>query len=194
LQSLSDWLDHADQSQHWVGPCRNRIVQVRETFGSLADFESILGKLNEYGHKRMKPTSPTTYGQNELDIMHDCTERLRGVDCGNPDEPAQGFYPQYLRSDLILALREFFHQTEQNRARPTAYADFAARKIDMDSVVISLNYDVALERSQALGNGILAPDTDLQPSLTERLRPRRSTSCMEASTGFSRRCRKTRRL
>lgn len=78
LQALSDWLDHNDESEHWVAECRNRIVQVRETFGALDDFEGILGKLEEYGHKRVKPTQPTTYRQDPKDIFHDCTEQ----DCG----------------------------------------------------------------------------------------------------------------
>src|SRR5258708_5176416 len=76
LQGLSDWLDHCDDSEPWVGWCRNRIVQVRETFGSLDDFEGILGKLEEYGQNRVIPTSPTTYQQNHQDIWHDCSERL----------------------------------------------------------------------------------------------------------------------
>lgn len=121
LQSLSDWLDRADESEHWVAGCRNRMVQVRETFGSLDDFEGILGKLGEYGHKRVKPTQPTTYRQDPKDIFHDCTERFSGEDDGDPDAPAEGFYPQYLRSDLIMGLREFFYQTEQTRSGQTAY-------------------------------------------------------------------------
>jgi hypothetical protein len=147
LHGLAGWLDHCDVREQWVGECRNRIVQVRETFGSRDDFESILGKLEEYGHRRVKPTSATTYRQNVVDIMHDCAERLRGTDCGNPDEPAQGFYPQYLRSELIQALREFFYQTEQKRSEPTACEIFGARRIERDSTVITFNYDVALERA-----------------------------------------------
>jgi len=33
LQALSGWLDHQDEAEHWVPGCRNRIVQVRDTFG-----------------------------------------------------------------------------------------------------------------------------------------------------------------
>ncbi len=151
LGALSDWLDldHGSESEHWVRTCRNRIVQVRETFGSLDDFEGILGKLEEHGYVRVKPTSPTTYWQDDKDIIHDCTERLKGVDCGGPDNPAEGFYPQYLRSDVILALREFFYHIEQSRCGPTAYDSFAGQKIDSNSLVITLNYDVALERALA---------------------------------------------
>jgi hypothetical protein len=61
LQALSDWLDLKGDVEHWVPACRNRIVQVRETFGSLDDFEGILGKLEEYGYRRVQPTGPTTY-------------------------------------------------------------------------------------------------------------------------------------
>ena len=149
LQALSDWLDCASESEHWVGPCRNRILQVRETFGTLDDFEGILAKLEAYGHKRVRPTGPVTYRQDPKDILHDCTERLRGVDDGAPDAPAKGFYPQYLRSDLIMALREFFYQAEQHRTGQTAYDRFAAQKIESDSLAITLNYDVALERALA---------------------------------------------
>src|SRR5229473_5921300 len=98
LESLSAWLDGCDQSVHWVPWARNRIVQVRETLGSLDDFEGVLGKLEEYGQQRVKPTGATTYRQDHKDIFHDCTERFRGVDCGEADAPAEGFYPQYLRS------------------------------------------------------------------------------------------------
>jgi SIR2-like domain len=149
LQALSDWLDSAGESEHWVGPCRNRILQVRETFGSLDDFGGILGKLEAYGYKRVRPTGPVTYRQDPKDIFHDRTERLRGAGDGAPDRPAEGFYPQYLRSDLIMALREFFYQAEQNRTDPTAYDSFAARKVDANSLLITLNYDVALERALA---------------------------------------------
>jgi hypothetical protein len=140
LQGFADWLDHYDVREQWLGQCRNRIVQVRETFGSLDDFESILGQLEEYGYQRVKPTSATTYRQNLVDIFHD-------ANCGDSNKPARGFYPQYLRSELIQALREFFYQTEQKRSEPTAYETFAAQRIERDSTVITFNYDVALERA-----------------------------------------------
>jgi hypothetical protein len=123
------------------------MVQVRETFGSLDDFEAILGKLQEYGYQRVKPTGVTTYRQDPKDVIHDCTELMRGLDGGSSDAPARGFYPQYLRSDLISALREFFYQAERSRSGPTAYNSFAAQRIGPDSLVITLNYDVALERA-----------------------------------------------
>jgi hypothetical protein len=145
LQALSDWLGQKDESEHWVASCRNRIVQVRETFGSLDDFEGILGKLEEYGDKRVRPTGPTTYGQDPKDILHDCAERMRS-DITGADMPATGFYPQYLRSDLILAFREYFYEIETARSDETAYDRFVC-KIDADSLVITLNYDVALERA-----------------------------------------------
>ena len=71
-----------------------------------------------------------------------------GVASGNPDPPATGFYPQYLRSDLISAFREYFHEIETKRAGEIAYDSFA-RWIDPPSLIITLNYDVALERSLA---------------------------------------------
>jgi hypothetical protein len=148
LKALSEWLDRADASEHWVGACRNRIVQVRETFGQLDDFEGILGKLDGYGFKRVKPTGATTYRQDPKDIFHDCAERMSGADASNADGPARGFYPQYLRSDLITAVREFFYRIEHDRSGEVAYDGFA-RKIDQDSLVITLNYDVALERALA---------------------------------------------
>jgi len=148
LKALSEWLDLADASEHWVGVCRNRIVQVRETFGELDDFEGILRKLDAYGFKRVKPTGATTYRLNSIDILHDCAERIGNADAGDADVPAQGFYPQYLRSDLIMAVREFFYWIEQNRSGGVPYEGFA-RKIDQDSLVITLNYDLALERALA---------------------------------------------
>jgi hypothetical protein len=180
LHALSDWLDHADDAQHWVAGCRNRIVQVRETFGSLDDFESILGKLDDHGYKRVKPPGVTTYCQDPKDIFHDCTERMQGVDTGDPYAPAEGFYPQYLRSDLILALREFFYQTEQSRSGPTAYDSFAGQRIGADSLVITLNYDVALERALAkAGKWDVERDTAIRPFPSGMLPRRRFTSCTE---------------
>jgi hypothetical protein len=147
LQGLSDWLDRYEDPEDWVNWCRNRIVQVRETFGSLDDFEGILGTLEEYGHERVKPTGATTYRQDYKDLFHDCTKKMQREDCGNPDVPAEGFYPQYLRSDLIMGFRELFYQTEQKRSGPTAYDSFAEKRIGSDSTVITLNYDLALERA-----------------------------------------------
>jgi hypothetical protein len=147
LHALSDWLDQKDESEHWVAGCRNRIVQVRETFGSLDDFEGILAKLEEYGDKRVRMSCPTTYRQDLKDIFHDCTERMRS-DVEGADTPATGFYPQYLRSDLISAFREYFYEIETARSGEIAYDRFA-RKIDAESLVITLNYDVALERALA---------------------------------------------
>ncbi len=156
LQALSDWLDGIEQPEPWVQGCRNRILQVRETFGAVDDFEGILGKLDRYGQQRVKPVGPTSYRQDYKDIFHDWAERMRGVNCPTP---AQGFYPQYLRADLITALREFFYQTEQGRTPAIAYDAFAKRRIEMGSAVLTLNYDVALERALVkvgkwdIGNG-----------------------------------------
>lgn len=149
LNGLSTWLNTCDPSVHWVPQARNRIVQIRETFGSLDDFEKILDKLKKHGDQRVTPTGPTTYFQTPSDIRHDCVERFRGVDLGDPDIPGQGFYPQYLRSDLIDAIREFFYQTEEPRTEPNAYDSFAERKDGPDSSVITFNYDIALERALA---------------------------------------------
>lgn len=148
LQAVSEWLDSKDDTEHWVRDYRNRIVQMREAFSSLDDFEGILGMLEEYGHSRVKPRGPTTYRQDTKDIFHDCAERMRGVDLGNSDTPATGFYPQYLRRDLISALREYFHEIETNCNGEIAYGSLA-RRIDPASLIITLNYDVALERSLA---------------------------------------------
>lgn len=146
LQSLSEWLDGKSDEEHWVPACRNRILQVRETFGSLDDFEGILGKLEEFGYRRVRPNGPTTYGQDVKDIFHDCTERMRGnvAEVGDADTPATGFYPQYLRSDLITAFREYFYEIETRRSGEIAY-DWFACKIDANALVITFNYDVALE-------------------------------------------------
>ncbi len=147
LHRLSAWLDQCDPSVHWVAPARNRIIQIRETFGSLDDFEDILGKLQECGQERVKPTGRTSYRQDYKDMVHDSIEKLRGVKVQDRGVPTRGFYPQYLRSDLIGAFREFFYQMEELRTEPNAYDSFAERKADPDSGVITFNYDVALERA-----------------------------------------------
>jgi hypothetical protein len=91
LRGLSDWLDRYEDPEDWVNWCRNRIVQVRETFGSLDDFEGILGTLEEYGYERVKPTGATTYRKDYKDLFHDCTKKMQSEDGGNPDVPAEGF-------------------------------------------------------------------------------------------------------
>jgi hypothetical protein len=107
LQRLSVWLNGSTLPEPWAGNCRNRILQLRETFGSLDDFESILGRLEEFGYERVKPTGLVTYKQNPNDVVHDCQQAAMGK--GNVDLSAVvGFYPQYLRSDLISAYQEFF--------------------------------------------------------------------------------------
>lgn len=146
LQELSAWLDRSDSSVHWVPRARNRMEQVRETFGSLDDFEGILGKLEEYGYQRVRPTGPTTYSQDAKDILHDCMEPMQGINCGDPNVPAQGFYPQYLRSDLISAFREYFYDIEEHRSEPTVYESLAGR-LAAESTIITFNYDLALERA-----------------------------------------------
>ena len=146
LYGLSDLLSAQDASLPWVFWARNRIAQVRETFGSLDDFEGILGKLETFGHERVKPTGPVAYRQDPKDIIHDCTKQMQGEACDDADE-AQGFYPQYLRSDLIGAYREFFYQTEEQRVGTNVYDNFATQRLGVDSTVITLNYDVALERA-----------------------------------------------
>jgi hypothetical protein len=149
LQKMADWLDGSDDSEHWVGWCRNRIVQVRETFGSLNDFESILGKLANFGTDRVTPTGQPTYVQDQADVIEDCMRDLRFLEGTQSETPTEGFYPQYMRTALVRAFREFFYQTEIKRPEPTGYDSFAARKLRSDSTLITFNYDVALERALA---------------------------------------------
>src|SRR5271165_7322282 len=105
LHRLSDWLDACEPEEPWVS-CRNRIVQIKDTFGSLDDFEGVLGKLGDYGHERVMPSRVTTYRQNFADIVHD--RNLVAMGLRRSCALAQGFYPQNLRSELIQAFREFF--------------------------------------------------------------------------------------
>jgi hypothetical protein len=150
LQALSGWLDGKGDAEHWIGWCRNRIKQVRETFGSLDDFEGILGKLEDFGDKRVRPSGPATYQQDPKDISHDLAERMRGhcADAVHASTQFTGFYPQYLRSDLITGLREYFYEIETNRSFEIAYNRFA-RDIKPGALIITLNYDVAVERALA---------------------------------------------
>ena len=92
-------------------------------------------------------TGPTTYFQDQKDIFEDCARDLRLLE-GRPSEvPTEGFYPQYMRTDLVTAFREFFYQTEMERSAPTGYDSFAECKLKPDSTLITFNYDVALERA-----------------------------------------------
>jgi len=145
LRGLSAWLDSCDPSVHWVPSARNRIIQVREKFGSLNDFEGILRRLEDYELQRVTATQPTISRQEPVD---------------DPGAPAEGFYPQNLRSELISVFREFFYHNEKLRnEQPNAYDIFAVRKVGPDSTVITFNYDIALERALArahkwdVGNG-----------------------------------------
>lgn len=93
LYALSEWLDRCDPSVHWVPWARNRILQLRETFGTLDDFEGILGKLEECVQQRVWPTGPTTYRQDPKDIVHDYTEELRSVGVGGREQRNQRVLP-----------------------------------------------------------------------------------------------------
>ena len=151
LHDLSDWLDTCPggkASEFWVQPCRNRMLQIRETFGSLDSLEIVLGKLEEYGTQRVVPTSATTYRQDHKDIAHDVMEHMMGRRGGALDDPAQGFYPQYLRSDLVTAFREMFYSIEESRSGENAY-DKLAQLVEPGSALVTFNYDVALERALA---------------------------------------------
>lgn len=66
LHRLADWLDHCDVPDHQAGQWRNRIIQVRETFGALDDFESILGKLEEYGYSECRRRRRRPIGRMSL--------------------------------------------------------------------------------------------------------------------------------
>jgi hypothetical protein len=81
LHTLSDWLDSCpggEASAFWVQPCRNRMRQIRETFGSLDSLENVLGKLEQYGTQRVARSSATTYEQDFKDIAHDVSEHMMG--------------------------------------------------------------------------------------------------------------------
>jgi hypothetical protein len=180
LHRLSDWLDTnpgGEASAFWVQPCRNRMLQIRETFGSLDSLEAVLGKLEQYGTQRVTPTSTTTYEQDFKDIAHDVSEYMMGRGCRDLDDPAVGFYPQYLRSDLITAFREMFYSIEESRCGENAY-DKLARTADAGSGFITFNYDVALERALAkaakwdVGDGYwfnVFPDRKSSSSIVHKL-------------------------
>jgi hypothetical protein len=105
-------------SAFWVERCQNRILQIRETFGSLDSLENVLAKLEQCGTQRVVPTSLTTYAQDCFDIAHDTSEYLMGR--ALLDDSPRGFYPQYMRSDLVPAFREMFPAfTAQRRTAVT---------------------------------------------------------------------------
>ena len=57
--------------------------------------------------------------------------------------------PEYLRSDLVGAYREFFYITEERRVGTNAYDTTSppGRLAPDLRMIITLNYDVALERA-----------------------------------------------
>jgi hypothetical protein len=178
LHLLSDWLNTnpgGAASAFWVQRCQNRILQIRETFGSLDSLENVLVKLEQCGTQRVVPTSPITYAQDCFDIAHDTSECMMGR--GLLDESPQGFYPQYMRSDLVLAFREMFYSIEESRCGANAY-DKLACAVDAGSGFITFNYDVALERALAkagkwdIGDGYwftAFPDRETSRSIVHKL-------------------------
>jgi hypothetical protein len=68
---------------------------------------------------------------------------------GKVDAALVGFYPQYLRSDLISAFHEFFYRTEESRRGLNAYNAFAEHRAGTECSIITFNYDIALERALA---------------------------------------------
>lgn len=151
LHTLSDWLDTnpgGEAAPHYVQTCQYWMGQIRETWGSLDSLEDVLGKLEQYGTERVVPSGLTTYRQDAKDVSHDFIEASMGRGSPNPREPTVGFYPQYLRDNLVSAFREFFYHIEESRSGDNAY-DRLASKTAADSSFITFNYDVALERALA---------------------------------------------
>lgn len=151
LLALSDWLDSAaagDDPPWWVEPFQNRMLQLRETFEPLGTLEDVLEKLQKYGTERIVPSGPMTYRQDPKDIGHDMSDYMMGRFRGNIEDKQCGFYPQYMRADLVSAFREMFYVIEENRVGENAY-DKLASAVDAGSAFITFNYDVALERALA---------------------------------------------
>lgn len=146
LPKLSDWLDVQDPEQPGIRDWRTRIAQLRSTFGSLDNFEDILGRLDELGFDRVKGGAPNEYPQCTRDTAEDALRSLSGRGPEEPslDETPPGYYPQNLRDDLVSAVREFFRFLESGRTEKTAY-DRLAQRASADDTFITFNYDVALE-------------------------------------------------
>lgn len=129
------------------GEIQNRILQIRETFGTLEDFEQILGKLESLGTQRVPGSGRTSYRQAIVDLVQDgIGEFLEGRD---ETVPSDGFYPQYLRSDLVGAFRDYFYEVESTRTTPTGYEYFARSCANSQVGLVTFNYDIALERALA---------------------------------------------
>ncbi|MDP2997842.1 MAG: hypothetical protein Q8N47_10165 [Bryobacterales bacterium] len=138
LMELSNWLEVQNIEDIHIRNFRNRLVQLRALFPSLDDFEGILSSLGTYGHDRVNIESGAPQAQR--DIFEDIVR-------GDVNAESKGFYPQYLRDDLVSAVREFFYHLESDRSGSKAYDDFAHHRASADDTLITFNYDVALERA-----------------------------------------------
>jgi hypothetical protein len=149
LPALANWLDGQDSEQPAVAEWRTRIEQLRHTFGSLDDFEKILGELDKCGTDRVQTQTETAYAQCMVDLLEDATRSLSriGQRASRSDGEPRGFYPQYLRDQLVSAVREFFRDVELRRTAQIAYDRFANDHASIHDILITFNYDVALERA-----------------------------------------------
>jgi hypothetical protein len=143
LTELANWLDSQNPEIQHIQLYRCRILQLRGLFPSLADFEGILERLASAGQDRLV----TAYEgpQSVRDMFEDLAR-------GAKNAQSKGFYPQYLRDDLVSAVREFFYDIESQQSESTAYTKFARECVTVNDTLITFNYDVALERAlKAIG-------------------------------------------
>jgi hypothetical protein len=138
LTELAAWLDSQDPEIQHIQLYRCRILQLGMVFPSLADFEGILERL-------------ASAGQERLGTAYECPQSVRDMfedlARGATNAHSKGFYPQYLRDDLVSAVREFFYDIEVRQSESTAYANFVRECVTVDDTLITFNYDVALERA-----------------------------------------------
>lgn len=126
LHELSNWLDSQNIHEYHIEKYRNRFVQLRALFPTLDDFEEILRILSN--------------GQDQVKLECD-TPR------GETNAQSNRFCLQYLRDDLVSAVREFFYYVEEHRSEETAYDKFAQHHMSQEDTLITFNYDVSLERA-----------------------------------------------
>ena len=133
------------------------------------------------GRERVDAGSKGLYPQSPSDQFEDVMESWNRDQMLEADVQTSGFYPHYLRRDLVIALGLYFFDLEylesrRDKSLTYAYESFARHRATSNDTLITFNYDVALDpqptlcfrRQPVFGKPV--PDLEIPPGVPGSLR------------------------